>query len=275
MERLWLVQSVFLAPNFQQETPFPWAPAKRSQYCNATYCARLTILLRGVGVCWLPFPPGLAYCWLKFETGQFFHATFMERHNFLMWFFIIILCSFSIMCCSCFIMLCGFLIMCCSRFITFCGFFMMSCNAVLTWCVFIMTLCNNFIMWRGFIMMYWGCYVILVTWCGYAAVADLGEGPGGPAPLILGKNRRNDWSKKGQQGKKFKTAPPPPPPPATALLWGVWYLLYVVWSLRDGVWSLIDVVSSWLRDAVSSYFFLASLPIPSSGTQAHSLSRTG
>ena len=56
----------------------------------------------------------------------------MESHNFLTWFFIIILCGFFILCCSYYIMLCGFFIMCCSRFIAFCVFFMMSCNAVLT-----------------------------------------------------------------------------------------------------------------------------------------------
>ena len=34
-----------------------------------------------------------------------------------------------------------------------------------------------------------------------AAVADLGEGAGGPPPLILGRRRRNDRREKGQQGK--------------------------------------------------------------------------
>ena len=34
-----------------------------------------------------------------------------------------------------------------------------------------------------------------------AAVADLGEGAGGPPPLILGRKRRNDGREKGQQGK--------------------------------------------------------------------------
>ena len=35
------------------------------------------------------------------------------------------------------------------------------------------------------------------------AVADLEEGPGGPAPppFILGKKRRNDWRENGWQGK--------------------------------------------------------------------------
>ena len=32
-------------------------------------------------------------------------------------------------------------------------------------------------------------------------VADLGEGPRGPAPLILGKKRRNDRREENQQVK--------------------------------------------------------------------------
>ena len=45
--------------------------------------------------------------------------------------------------------------------------------------------------------------------CQRSAVADLGEGPGGPrAPLILSEKRRNDLRKKSQQASKTKLGPP-------------------------------------------------------------------
>lgn len=40
-------------------------------------------------------------------------------------------------------------------------------------------------------------------------MADLGEGPGGQAPLILGKKRRHCRRKKSQQDKPNTTPSPP------------------------------------------------------------------
>jgi len=41
-------------------------------------------------------------------------------------------------------------------------------------------------------------------------VADLGEGPGASAPLILGRKRRNKRRKKSRQGKQNNLPPPAP-----------------------------------------------------------------
>ena len=56
-------------------------------------------------------------------------------------------------------------------------------------------------------------YAILVTVkrssCMYISVADLGEGPGGPPPFILGKKEEMTEGKKASRARKSR--PPPLP----------------------------------------------------------------